>query len=144
MRHLFFTATCLFLALPSWALAAEKLPDPVSVKVLRIIDGDTITVQVHVRLGTYRKRNVSLDGIDIPKFEGECAAERELAEKAKAYLENAIGGARVTLNNIHTQEDTDRLLARVELHDGTDLSDALIYAGLGRPSEDGSPDVWCK
>lgn len=144
MRHLFITATCLFLALPSWALATEKLPDPVSVKVLRVIDGDTITVQVHVRLGTYRKRTVSLDGIDIPKFEGKCAAERELAEKAKSYLENAISGARVTLNNIHAEENTDRLLARVVLSDGTNLSDALIDAGLGRPSEDESPGVWCK
>ena len=143
MRHLFKAAVYLFMALPAWALAAETLPDPVTVKVLRVIDGDTITVQVHVRLGSYRKRNVSLDGIEIPKFEGECAAEREMAQKAKAFLENATSGARVTLNTIHTEETTGRLLARVVLSDGTDLSDALINAGLGRPYEDGNPEGWC-
>ena len=143
MRHLLIVAAYLFVAVPSSALATEQLPDPVVVKVLRVIDGETITARVHVRLGSYRTRTVSLDGIDIPKLKGECAAERELAVKAKAFVERAIGGARVTLNTIRVEETAGRLLARVVLSDGTDLSDALINAGLGRSDEGETREGWC-
>lgn len=81
-------------------------------------DGDTMTVLLFVPLV------VRMDGVQAAELstdKGKLAA-KALADKAAHQV--------VTLT-LHGREKYGRMLARVRLADGTDLSDWLIAQGLG-------------
>lgn len=113
-----------------------RLPDPgkyPDATVVRIIDGDTIVA--HAADGTDLGR-IRVLGIDAPETDpAECHAE-----EATAAAVELLQGRSVTLSNDPTQWERDvydRILAYVDLEDGTDFAEHMLTEGHVRQLDHG-------
>ena len=123
--------------------AAEVLSGPLEARVLQVLDGDTIEVAARVWPGQEVRTRVRLAGIDTPELRGKCPAEREAAERARAFLAAAVADGRVALHDVRYGKYAGRVLARVLAADGRDLGRALIDERLARPYAGGKRRPWC-
>lgn len=97
------------------------------IKVLRVIDGDTIVVdidgqQIHVRL----------IGVDSPELNDKRTQVVCLGQKAKEEAQKLLDGKNIYLEKDQTQGDYDkyrRLLAYVFLSNGVNLNKLMIENG---------------
>ena len=110
---------------------AQKFIPPISRgKVVKVYDGDTITIATQLDTNTNEKTpiiyrfSIRLLGIDTPEIKGHSKAEKEAATKARDALDKKIAGKIVDLKNISI-EKYGRVLANVHL-DGEDISEWLI------------------
>lgn len=115
--------------------AGAASPEPAA-EVATVIDGDTF-----VLAGGERVRVLNIDTPEMPP-KARCAAEAQLAQAAKARLEDLIGGRAVELRAEGRDRDGyGRLLRRVEVQ-GQDVGAALVAEGLARPWR-GRREPWC-
>jgi endonuclease YncB( thermonuclease family) len=121
----------------------EVVPGPVSARVLRVIDGDSIVVRARIWLGQDIDTQVRLDGVDAPEIRGKCERERRVAKQARDLVVAKIAGSMVVLSEIHYGKYAGRVVARVRTRGGEDLSTALLQAGLGRVYDGGRRSSWC-
>jgi len=94
------------------------VPPVTSGKVIKVYDGDTITIASKLPYDespVYRF-SVRLLGIDTPEIKGSTPKEKELAKKARDALSSKILGKIVYLNDVGT-EKYGRLLATVYYED---------------------------
>ncbi len=146
-------AIALSFALAALALAAgrnqtptaghEILSGPIPAEVVRVLDGDTVTVRARIWVGQELEIKVRLAGVDAPELRGRCAMERDQARLARDFLRARIAGRPVRLYLVQYGKYAGRVLARVEAADGTDLGAALLAAGLARPYDGGRREPWC-
>ena len=93
------------------------------VKLVRIIDGDTIKVKIGEKI-----ESVRLIGIDAPEMDEET---KEKAIESKQYLENLLKNQNIYLERDETQDDRDvynRLLRYIYLEDKTLVNKKMIEA----------------
>ena len=135
--------TVLFLAFSASALADEPLPGPVPATVERVVDADTVEVRARIWPGHEVLTRVRLDGADAPEiWRPECEAEREAGEAAAAFVETRLPeGAPVALRAVRLGSFAGRVVARLALPDGTDLSALLIENG--HAAAHGEDVDWC-
>jgi len=127
------------------AEARERLPGPVRAEVLKVRDGDTLTVRARIWLGQVVDTKVRLAGVDAPELRGRCPRERRLARAARQFVREKIGDQRVILRDIRFGKYAGRVVARVFTIGGEDVAKALIAAGLGRPYRGRRRrGAWCK
>ena len=132
------------LAITSAPAYAETLKGPISARVIRVIDGDTLEVEVRIWFGQDVTVNVRVLGVDTPEMKGKCPAEIEAAKKAGMFtLKLAPPGGLVQLHNVKPDKFAGRVDAIVKLADGRDLAAALIAAGLARPYAGDKRQSWC-
>lgn len=117
----------------SWSGAAGPPP----VKVVRVIDGDTLELA-----GGDRVRILNIDTAEMPP-RSRCGRERELALAAKVRLAELVEhGEIITLAREGRDRDPyGRQLRRVTI-DGQDAGDQLIREGLAQPWRGHKAD-WC-
>ena len=124
-------------------VAKYELEGPVPAEVLRVIDGDTLTVRAKIWIGQELTTNVRLSGVNAPELSGTCDAERALAETARRFLAERVEGRAVTLRKIALDKFGGRVVAVVE--DGAgDLAAALLAARLAVPYDGGRRQPWCE
>ena len=121
----------------------DSIPGPVSARVMRVIDGDTIAVRARIWIGQSVDTLVRIVGVDTPELRGDCALEIELAAAARDLVVNTLGDQPVMLRDVRYDKFGGRVLARVENHAGEDIATLLITAGLGRPYTGGKRAPWC-
>ena len=98
-------------------------------KVLRIVDGDTIVVEIDGKSESLR-----MVGIDTPELNDSRTGVQCFAKEAAARATALVGGKKVRLEKDATQGERDkykRLLAYVFREDGLFLNRALIAEGYG-------------
>jgi len=98
----------------TYANTKAFVPPIDSGKVVKVYDGDTITVATLLYDVAYRF-SVRLNGIDTPEMKGD-EHEKKLAILARDDLSNRIMNKIVTLKNV-TTEKYGRVLADVYLED---------------------------
>ncbi len=125
------------------ARPAETVAGPVAARVLRVIDGDTIEVAARIWLGQELTVKVRLAGIDAPEMHGHCDRERSLARAARALVARKVGAA-VRLSAIRRDKYGGRVVARVAVRGGHDLSDTLLAGGLAHRYSGGHKLPWCQ
>jgi len=123
---------------------SETIPGPIPATDLRIIDGDTIVVRVRIWLGQNLDTQMRLDGVDAPELNGRCPYENRLALKSRAFVQTRTAKGKVIFHNIHYGKYAGRVVARVQMPGGEDLSDALLRAGLGRVYQGQRQASWCQ
>ena len=142
-----FVALALGVAVSS-AGASERgrdiLEGPVTVDVVRVIDGDTIAVRAHPWLGVFIETNVRLAGIDAPELHGRCAEETDLALRAKERLTELLAAGVARLDDIQHDKYGGRVRARVLDASGADVGASLIASGLARPYHGERRRPWCR
>ena len=130
----------LAIALALWSLEAAAT----SAIVVKVYDGDTITVEADIWPGLIWRGSVRVDGVDTPEIRAKCPEEKVLALKAKAFvLHRTPIGSTVELSGVKRGKYAGRVVAKVEDEQGRDLTDALIAEGLGRRYDGAARESWC-
>ena len=113
---------------------------------IRNYDGDTITVdipKIHVLFG--KEISVRVLGIDTAEIRTSDDCEKEMANKAKAFVENELANAK-TIHLYKIERDKYFRIGADVMLDGKSLSQKLIDENLAYPyNGDTKPDVdWCR
>ena len=93
-------------------------------KVSKIVDGDTIDVDIDLGFDISFSSRVRLAGIDTPESRTSDKLEKSLGLESKAYLKSAIEAAKTVViktEKIDSSEKYGRILGWVFL-DGSDIS----------------------
>lgn len=110
--------------------------------VVKVLDGDTIKLDVAIWPGLTQRINLRLNGIDTPEKRGSPPCEKELAKKATEFTRQFVSGGLVVVTNVSLGKYAGRALGSVSV-EGKDLVEALISAGHGRPYDGGARGSWC-
>jgi micrococcal nuclease len=133
----------LLLGGPTLAGTPERLPGPIPATVIEVIDGDTVVVRARIWLKQSVETPVRLLGIDTPEKRGRCSEERARAAAAEDLTRNLVNGREVQLRDIRHDKYGGRILARIEMADGTDLGQTLISHRLARTYDGKARTSWC-
>jgi len=112
------------------ASSHTSMPSETDVRVVRVHDGDTITVETGGRT-----EKVRLVGIDTPELDDERDTYRDEAVAAREFVRLRLKGKSVSLERDGRQGDRDdyaRLLRYVILPDGTNFNEELVRKGYAR------------
>jgi micrococcal nuclease len=93
-------------------------------KVTKVVDGDTIDVDIDLGFDISFSSRVRLAGIDTPESRTTDKMEKALGLEVKAYLKNAIDGAKTVViktEKMDSSEKYGRILGWVFL-DGSEVS----------------------
>jgi len=103
-----------YLEKAEWNNTLEFIPPINSGKVIKVYDGDTITIasKLPYYSSPVYRFSVRLRGIDSPEINGKTFTEKELALNSKICLSNLVMGKMVQLHNVST-EKYGRILADV-------------------------------
>jgi endonuclease YncB( thermonuclease family) len=106
---------------------------PAAAEAVRVIDGDTIV---------HRGQTIRIMGLDAPEVHPRCPAEKALAERARARLEELLANGFMV--QAHGRDRYNRVLAVVRTARGLDVANVLISEGLARRYDGRGPrDPWC-
>lgn len=119
------------------------LPGPMAGEVLRVIDGDTVSVRVQVWIGQDIETLVRVAGIDTPELKGKCAAERQKAMTAKQKVMRFLADNKVSLRNITLEKYAGRVKADIHASNGQSLAQYMIAQGVARPYGGEKRQSWC-
>jgi len=102
-------------------------------KVTKIVDGDTIDVEIDLGFDISFSSRVRLAGIDTPESRTADKAEKALGLEAKAYLKHAIDSAKsvvIKTEKMDSSEKYGRILGWVYINGDTEsLNDKMINDG---------------
>tara|TARA_B100001093_G_C26276224_1_gene779085 strand:- start:18 stop:443 length:426 start_codon:yes stop_codon:yes gene_type:complete len=120
-------------------------PDIIGGKVIKVYDGDTITIATKLPYNNspFFRFSVRLRGIDCPEIRTKNENEKQCAKIAKELLSDHIYHKIVTLENVD-YDKYGRILADVFL-DGKNITELLINKRLAVKYDGGtkhSPDDW--
>ena len=100
-------------------------------KVLNVVDGDTIDVELDLGFDTYRNERIRLAHINTPEIRTKDVEEKKIGMLAKTRVLGLILGKTVILQTIKDKtEKYGRYLGIVILEDGKVLNDLLVTEGL--------------
>jgi len=128
-----------------WLNTVPFVPPVTSGKVIKVYDGDTITIASKMPFpdSPIYKFPVRLLGIDCPEIKGSTESEKALAKTARDALSARINGKIVTLKNV-TTEKYGRLLADVYI-DGENMNHWMLANNYAVKYDGGTksrPDNW--
>jgi endonuclease YncB( thermonuclease family) len=121
------------------------VPPVYSGKVIKVYDGDTITIAAklpNTEYPVYRFR-VRLAGIDSPEIKGKTESEIKLAHESRDALHNLIFGKYVVLKNTSI-EKYGRILADIFVND-IHINDWMLKNNYAIPYDGGTkhrPEEW--
>jgi micrococcal nuclease len=102
-------------------------------KVTKVVDGDTIDVEIDLGFDISFSSRVRLAGIDTPESRTADKAEKALGLEAKAYLKAAIDSAKsivIKTEKMDSSEKYGRILGWVYINgDTVSLNDMMINDG---------------
>ncbi|MCE9648010.1 MAG: thermonuclease family protein [Parvibaculum sp.] len=126
------------------AHAGDVIEGPVAADVVRVVDGDTLKLKVHVWIGQTIEVDVRVAGIDAPELKGKCPAERARAEEARDYLDHLVGGRAVRIAQVRNDKYGGRVIADVNEETAGDIGTAMLARGLARAYGGGKREPWCQ
>lgn len=121
-------------ALLAAALAVPAQAEDIPATVVRVRDGDSITVRLHGDClpQLFRVQGVRFNGCDTPEQGDKRAEIAALAREAKAFTAARLHpGDQVVLRDVKRDKYGGRVVATVVV-DGADLCRELVGAGLAR------------
>lgn len=115
--------------------------------IVKVVDGDTLSVNIDSWPKPYNPVEVRVYGIDTPETHmppGKCIKELKLGFTAKVWAKNKLPiGTKVTISWIGKHEKYGRLLATVRDSTGWDLGVEQVKAGNARPYFGAKKSDWC-
>jgi micrococcal nuclease len=135
----------LMLLLMTSAYAAELTYGPYRADVIKIIDGDTVQLDVAMWPRMSYRVNLRLAGVNTPEKKGrvpEC--EKAAGQKATNFTQNWLRGMKmVVVSELKEDKYGGRMLGKLAKPNGEDLAQALIKTGHAKPYDGGKRGPWC-
>ena len=101
-------------------------------KVVSVVDGDTMDVQIDLGFNILFNARVRLNGINTPESRTSDIREKELGLLAKAFTVAFIANSKSLTLIVEKREKFGRELGKIVNEKGESLGDELIKAGLAR------------
>ena len=120
---------------PTWETTVPYVPQVRYGYVIKVYDGDTITVASRM-WGTYYRFPVRLRGIDCPEMK---SPDNVIAKIAQKKVSDLILNKKVYLTEV-SMDKYGRLLAKVSYH-GVDISAFLLRQKLAVPYDGGTKTI---
>tara|TARA_R110000824_G_scaffold20903_16_gene78412 strand:+ start:1710 stop:2084 length:375 start_codon:yes stop_codon:yes gene_type:complete len=117
-------------------------------KVTRVVDGDTIDVDIDLGFGIWHKARVRMLGIDTPESRTRNLEEKALGLASKARLKELLKNRRVKIECTKEKGKFGRVLATVHASDKKgdqkffNCNERLIEEGHARPYFGGKKVPW--
>lgn len=125
-------------------LLAAAVFGPYSAEVVKVIDGDTVKMQLGLGPGLTKTINIRLDGVNTPEKRTRDLCEKAAGIAATAFTEQWLANATtLSVSNVRNGKYAGRWLGSIAA-DGVDLTTALIESGHGRPYHGGKRQPWCE
>ena len=102
--------------------------------VKRIVDGDTIVVDIDLGFGVWMKdQHMRLNGVDTPEKRTSDLVEKAFGLYATAYVEAimVVGSEYTIITSKNTTGKYGRILADFKLDDGSFLCENILRDGVG-------------
>lgn len=116
---------------------------PYEAELVRVIDGDTYTMDVRIWPQLTIRTNVRLLTADTPELRGGTPCARLMARNAQDFAAMWLASAKsIRIDDARPDAFGGRMLARV-MADGADLGEHLIAANLARAYRAGDTAPWC-
>ena len=110
-------------------------------KVLRVVDGDTIDVNIDLGFNIWHRGRVRMAGIDTPESRTRNLEEKKLGLASKARLKALLKGQKVSIQCTKEKGKFGRILADVMVGD-TNINKQLIDEGHAREYQGGKKIPW--
>lgn len=117
-------------------------------RVLKVIDGDTVDIEIDLGFFTKVVKRARLTGIDAFEKNSRILSDREKAAKATSFLRNRIENRQVyVITQLDKSDKYGRVLVEIfESYDdmssvGNSLNLKLVQEGLAVPYDGGMRDV---
>lgn len=120
---------------------AETFTGPFPVKVLKVLDGDTVRVEIRLWFSQTLTETIRIEGIDAPELKARCPQEAEGAERAKTRLTELLSPGHVEVWNVR-REKYGRALGTITAQ-GMNVGDTMLKEGLVRAYAGGKRQSWC-
>ena len=143
MPCLHYLITILLFSAPISAEARDRIEGPVSARILKVQDGDTLIVLAKIWPGHEIKARVRIRGIDAPELKARCPEESEKAVAAKRLLKSLVSHGHIKLGKITQGKYYGRVLADVRDKDGNSLVPTMLESKLVRPYAGRKRRSWC-
>lgn len=162
LHHLVVIALALVLAgavMFTKADAAQAF-GPYAVTVLRVIDGDTVEVEVSVWPDDYKRVSVRVAGVNAPELhprmgcgamppgaaqdacKARAACESSAAQRARDFTRQFLAAGPVALDNVAPDKYAGRVLGDLYVGEQS-LAGALIDSGHAVIYDGGGRHAWC-
>ena len=103
-------------------------------RVVKVVDGDTVDVDIDLGFGITRRERVRLAGVNTPELHSKDAGEQEAARGAKAFVVDWLAPlSEVFLRTEKEREKYGRYLAEVLSPSGESLNILLVQSGMASP-----------
>lgn len=110
--------------------------------VIKVYDGDTITVMFTPEPGKFIKKNIRVEGIDTPEIKRASALEmkagKAVADKIRTLLLNNIYWLKITKYDKYG----GRMVGTIYINPKTTLGDYLIEKGWAKPYFGKAKEEW--
>ncbi len=129
-----------------WAggCSAAESYGPYTAEVVRVIDGDTIELRVHLWPGLEKDIKLRLDGVNTPETHRAPECEKRLGRQAAEFARRFIGESKmVKVSGVRLGKYAGRALGKIEVPGKGDLGAALLAAGLAKEYHGGRRGRWC-
>ncbi|MGO4437235.1 thermonuclease family protein [Rhizobium sp. RAF56] len=138
-------AIAILSCMPAYAGSGDMIAGPVSARIVRVIDGDTLLVDANPWPQQTIEVYVRLRGIDAPELHAHCETTRHAAEQAQAALQEMTATTEaIELSHISGDKYFGRILADVTLGDGRNPARYMLAAGYATAYDGGrKPIVHC-
>lgn len=103
-----------------------------NVKVLKILDGDTLTVELSGEAGVFSPIGVRIQGIDSAEIHDKRPCIKKQAQLARDGLSYLLSQGKVDLN-FCAKDKYFRLLCSVRVNEKYDAADYMLTRELARP-----------
>ena len=110
-------------------------------KVLRVVDGETIDVNIDLGFNIWHRGRVRMAGIDTPESRTRNLEEKKLGLASKARLKELLKGQKVSIQCTKEKGKFGRILADVMVGD-TNINKQLIDEGHAREYQGGKKIPW--
>ena len=116
------------------------------VKILKVVDGDTVDVDIDLGFGIWlKKERVRIMGIDTPESRTSDKVEKVFGLAAKARLSSLLGADAILQTQVHKGEDMKgkfgRILGNFTTMNGEHCADVLLREGHAVAYSGGSKDA---
>lgn len=122
---------------------AEDYSDVSVSRIIKVIDGDTFRVDINELPDIIGKNiRIRILGINAPEINGKCTFEKELAIKARDFVQILLDNADLVILKNLNRGNFFRLLAEV-IVDGKNLGELLVANDLAVRYQGQKKLSWC-
>ena len=134
------------------AASAERFPGPFAAEVVRVIDADTVELDVAVWPGQTVRVGLRIDGIDTPESRrADCPAEKVFGKEASAFVSGLLlPGSTVRVLDLFEGKYAGRVVGSLAVpqgddpeHPELDLAELLVGRGFAQAYDGGTRPDWC-